>query len=349
VAQQRVGIGFIGAGGIARERHLPGLKGVEGVELVAVANRHRQSAEKVAREYGFSAVEDDWRALIDRRDVDAVFIAAPPYLHRDATIAALEAGKHVFCQARLARTYAEAKEMYAAARQSDRVTMVCPPPHAMRGDLFMKKLIADGYVGELREVHVHSMAPAFANPAAPLHWRQDAFLSGYNTLNLGMLAEVVHRWAGYFRQIVALTAYHIPRRAKAGSVQQVAVDIADSVGIVGSLRNGALGVFHFSGTAYHGGENRIELYGSEGTLVYPVATHAIVGGRKDEPGLQPLAIPADLVREWRAEAEFIDAIRTGSPVTPDFEEGLRYVEFTEAAYRSARTGQAVTLPLDSEF
>src|SRR5579871_5180416 len=47
VAQQRVGIGFIGAGGIARERHLPGLKAVEGVELVAVANRHRQSAEKV--------------------------------------------------------------------------------------------------------------------------------------------------------------------------------------------------------------------------------------------------------------------------------------------------------------
>jgi predicted dehydrogenase len=349
MAQQRVGIGFIGAGGIARERHLPGLKAVEGVELVAVANRHRASAEKIAREYGFGAVQDDWRSVIDRRDVDAIFIAAPPYLHRDATIAALQAGKHVFCQARMARTYAEAKEMYVAARLSDRVTMVCPPPHAMRGDLYVKKLIADGYLGQIREVHVHSLAAAFADPSTPLHWRQDAYLSGYNTLNLGMLAEVVHRWAGYFRQVTALTAYHIPRRSKVGSVQQVAVDVADSVGIVASLRSGALGVFHFSGTAYHGGDNRIELYGSEGTLVYPVASHAIIGGRKTEPGLQPLEIPSELVREWRAEAEFIEAIRTGSPVSPDFEEGLRYVEFTEAVYRSARTGQVVTLPLDSAF
>jgi predicted dehydrogenase len=349
MAQQRVGIGFIGAGGIARERHLPGLRAVEGVDLVAVANRRRSSAEKVAREYGFGAVHDDWRAVIDRRDVDAIFIAAPPYLHRDATIAALQAGKHVFCQARMARTFAEAKAMYVAARQSDRVTMVCPPPHAMRGDHFVKKLIGDGYLGHLREVHVHSLASAFADASTPLHWRQDSYLSGYNTLNLGMLAEVVHRWVGYFHQVSALTAYHVPRRTKAGSVQQVPVDVADSIGIVASLRNGALGVFHFSGTAYHGGDNRIELYGSEGTLIYPVSSHAIVGGRKNDPGLQPLAIPSELVREWRAEAEFVDAIRTGSPVSPDFEEGLRYIEFTEAVYRSARLGQTVTLPLDSEF
>jgi predicted dehydrogenase len=349
VAQQRVGIGFIGAGGISRERHLPGLKAVDGVELVAVANRRRASAEKIASEYGFAHVDDDWRRVLDRKDVDAVFIAAPPYLHRDASIAALQAGKHVFCQARMARTYAEAKEMYVAARQSDRVTMVCPPPHAMRGDLFMKKLIHDGYIGELREVHVHSMAAAFADASAPLHWRQDSFISGYNTLNLGMLAEVVHRWVGYFRQVSALTAVHVPRRPKAGSVQEVAVDVPDSVGIVASLRNGALGVFHFSGTAHFGGDNRIELYGSEGTLIYPVSSHAILGGRKGDAQLQPLAIPADLVREWRAEAEFINAIRTGVPVSPDFEEGLRYVEFTEAAFRSARTGKTQYLPLDSEF
>ena len=113
MALKRVGVGFIGAGGISRERHLPGLKAVEGVDLVAVANRRVESAEKVAREYGFANVHDDWQDVIDRPDVDAVFVAAPPYLHRDASVAAIEAGKHVFCQARMARTYAEAKEMYA--------------------------------------------------------------------------------------------------------------------------------------------------------------------------------------------------------------------------------------------
>lgn len=348
MAQERVGIGFIGAGGIARERHLPGLKAVPGVDFVTIANRTRASAAKIAAEYGFREVLDDWHDVVEHPDVDAVFVTAPPYVHRDATIAALEAGKHVFCQARLARTYAEALEMYDEARRSDRVTMVCPPPHAMRGDRFMKKLIGEGYLGTLREVHVHSLAGAFADASLPLHWRQDSFISGYNTLNVGMLAEVVHRWVGYFREITALTAYHVPRRRKVGSVQEVAVDVADSLGVVGTLRNGALAVFHFSGTAYFGGENRIELYGSEGTLVYKISTHEITGARRGDKDLAPLTIPADLVREWTAEADFIDAIRNGTPVTPDFEEGLRYMEFTEAVYRSASSRRTITLPLDPE-
>jgi len=349
MATQRVGIGFIGAGGIARERHLPGLQKVAGVDLVAVANRRRSSGEKVAAEYGFAHVCDDWREVIGRPDVDAVFIAAPPYMHRDATVAALQAGKHVFCQARMARNLAEAIDMYEAAQRSDRVTMVCPPPHALQGDRLMKKLIGEGYLGQLREVHVHSLAGSFADPSTPLHWRQDAFISGYNTLNLGMLAEVLHRWVGYFRQVTALTAYHVPRRHKSGSVQDVAVDVADSVGIVGAMRNGALAVFHFSGSVHFGGENRIELYGSEGTLTYEVATHRIRGGRAGDREPRPIEIPSDLVREWLAEAEFIEAIRTGSPVSPDFEEGLRYMEFTEAVYRSARSGMTISLPLEAAY
>jgi predicted dehydrogenase len=348
MAEAPVRIGFIGAGGIARQRHLPGLKAVPGVTLAAIANRHRASAEKVAAEFGFESVCDQWEDVVARSDVDAVFIAAPPYLHREATLAALAAGKHVFCQARLARNYAEAREMYEAARGSDRVTMICPPPHALRGDNFMKKLIGEGYLGQLREVHVHSLADTYADASAPLHWRQDSFISGINTQNLGMLAEVVHRWVGHFRQISAMAAYHVPRRRKEGSLQEVAVDIADSLGIVGTMRNGALGVFHFSGSTYHGGENRIELYGSQGTLVYPVVSHRILGAKAGERELKPIEIPPELVREWLAEAEFVNAIRHGGPVSPDFEEGLRYMEFTEAVYRSARSGRAITLPLEPE-
>lgn len=348
MASQRVGIGFIGAGGIARQRHLPGLKQIPGVELVAVANQHRDSSEKVAAEYGFSHVGRDLYEVIARPDVDAIFIATPPYLHKEATLAGLAAGKHVFCQARMARNYAEARLMYEAARRSDRVTMLCPPPHALRGDLLVKKLLKEGYLGQLREVHVHGMAGAFADSSTPIHWRQDEFISGYNTLNLGMLVEVLHRWVGYFDQVTAQLAVHTARRPKVGSVQEVPVDVADSLGIVATLRSGALAVFHFSGAVHFGGENRIELYGSEGTLVYPISSHRILGARAGESELRPIEIPADLAREWRAEADFVDAIRDGTPVSPDFEEGLRYIEFTEAVYRSARSGKAVRLPLAAE-
>jgi len=345
VADKTVRIGFIGAGGIAKERHLPGLKKVDGVELVVVANRSLASAEKIRKEYGFAEASDNWQAVVERPDVDAIFVAAPPYLHKPATVAALANGKHVFCQARMARNLAEARDMYEAAKRSDRVTMICPPPHAMKGDYYVKKLIRDGYFGQIREVHVHAFASSFADSNLPLHWRQDAFISGLNTLNVGMLVEVLHRWVGHFDQVSALTATHTPRRPKEGSIQEVAVDVADSVGIVGKLRNGGLAVMHFSGAAYHGGENRIEIYGSDASLVYFISSHRILAGKAGEPGLTPVEIPSELVREWSAEADFVNGIRTGAPVSPDFEEGLRYMEVTEAVYRSARTGKTQQLPL----
>src|SRR3954447_22375530 len=88
MAEERIGIGFIGAGGIARERHLPGFQAVPGVEFVTIANRTRASAEKVAADYGFGDVLDDWHDVVEHPDVDAVIVSAPPYLHRDATVAA---------------------------------------------------------------------------------------------------------------------------------------------------------------------------------------------------------------------------------------------------------------------
>lgn len=341
----RIGIGFIGAGGIARQRHLPGLQEVAGVEFVAVANRRRQTAEKVAADYGFKRVVDDWRAILEMPDVDAVFIAAPPYLHAVATIAALDAGKHVFCQARMARNYAEAKQMYDRSRQTKLVTMLCPPPHAMRGDYLVKKLIKDGYLGRLLELQVYNLLDSFVDPEAPLHWRQDFEVSGYNTLHLGMLVEVMHRWFGYANRVAAQAAIHTEKRRHPETGEIVPVKIADSLGVTARLENGALAVMHFSGTTRFAEESHFQMFGSEGTLYYYVNSHRILGARAGDKELQPIEIPSDLVREWRAEADFIDAIRLGTPVSPDFTEGLKYMEFTEAVYRSANTGRAVDLPL----
>jgi predicted dehydrogenase len=338
-------IGFVGAGAIARQRHLPGLRAVEGVELTAVTNSTRLSSERAASEWSFHHVCDDWRDLVRSEDIDAVFIGTPPYLHCEATLAALDAGKHVFCQARMARDYAEARRMYEAARRSDRVTMLCPPPHAMAGDYVVKRLLSEGLLGRLYHVSVRGLGTDYADPDAPLHWRQDAFLSGYNTLALGMWIEVLHRWVGPFASVSAQTAFHIPRRSRPGSVHPVEVRVADSLGIVGTLKSGAIAVLDVSGSTRFAGSPRIELFGSDGTLVYEVRGDRILAARRDEPDLQAVPIVPEEQRHWTAEADFIAAIREGTPVTPDFEEGLRYMEVTEAIYRAARTGQTVTLPL----
>ncbi len=96
-------VGFVGLGGICRSRHVPGLRRLDGVDIVAVANRTRESSERAAAQFGIPEVCDSWQQIVERDDIDAVFIGTWPYLHKDVSIAALNSGKHVFCQARMAR------------------------------------------------------------------------------------------------------------------------------------------------------------------------------------------------------------------------------------------------------
>ena len=205
-------IGFIGAGGIVRQRHVPGLRAVPGVELVGVANRSRASSERAARELGIERVYDDWQELVRADAVDIVWIGTHPATHREMSVAALAAGKHVFCQGRMALDFRDARAMWEAAERSDRTTMVCPPPHYVRGDRVIRDLLAEGFVGRPYDVVVQSYSATYADPATPIHWRQQRAVSGYNTLDVGMMVEVTQRWLGYARRVTALEKTHIPTR-----------------------------------------------------------------------------------------------------------------------------------------
>jgi predicted dehydrogenase len=340
-------IGIIGAGGIVKSRHLPGLAKIPGVRVTAVCNRSRESGEAAAREWDIPEVMTDWRALVAREDLDAVFIGTWPYTHAEMSIAALEAGKHVFCQARMARTAADARSMLAAAEaHPGQVAMLCPPPAGMRGDRLIRKLIGEGYLGEPRLVQARGLSAANADAQAPLHWRQDFDLQGYNTLTLGMWVEVIHRWMGPHRTVFASADNWTPFRRDPRTREEKRVRIAENVLIVAELENGARGGYQFSGVTQHPPHNTIELYGSEGTLRYDLETDEIVGGRAGDAAARPIPIPAELVREWTVEADFVRAIREGTPVEPSFRDGVLYMEFTEAVYRSAESRSEVRLPLE---
>ena len=109
-------VGVIGAGDNTRVRHIPGLQAIEGVEIVSVCNRSRESSQRVADAMGIPQVYDDWRALIASDEINAVMIGTWPYMHCEMTCAALEAGKHVMCEARMAMNAAEAHTMLRASQ-----------------------------------------------------------------------------------------------------------------------------------------------------------------------------------------------------------------------------------------
>src|SRR5438874_13332502 len=191
-------IGIVGAGNIVRTRHLPGLKRNPDVEIVAVSNSTYESSEKFCAEYCAAATPmRNWADLLALPDLDIIWIGTPPYMHSAVTISALEAGKHVFCQARMAMDRVEAEEMLAASkRYPELVTMLCPPPFGMRADLLVKKLLAENYIGRPHHVRLQSFTGAYLDPEAPPHWRQRIEISGLNVLTLGSYVEVLQRWLG---------------------------------------------------------------------------------------------------------------------------------------------------------
>jgi len=354
MATKNLRIGLVGAGGNTRARHIPGLRALPGVEIISVCNRRPASTAAAAREFGIPRTFQRWQDLVADPDLDAVVIGTWPYLHCPITLAALEAGKHVLTEARMALNAAEAHRMLAAARRYPRqVTQVVPSPFGLKGQRIMEELIEGGYVGELREVHVYSLTDALADQAAPLSWRQDAALSGYNMLTLGILQETLQRWAPPPVQVLAQVHAFVPARTDPESGVSRAVGTPDSVQVLAVLQNGARALYQFSGVMPFNQGSGVRFFGTEGILHYDLAAERIYGATRrgrarsvKMADLEEIPIPEDKAGGWRVEADFVEAIRQGTPIRfTDFARGVDYMEFTEAVARSALQGHAVDLPL----
>lgn len=333
---QPVRIGIVGLGKNTRNRHVPGFRAIEGVELVSVCNRRPESTKQAAGEFGIPKTFDNWEQLVADDDIDAVMIGTWPYLHCPITLAALENRKHVLTEARMACNLAEARQMLEAANaHPDLTAQIVPSPFGLRAGDQVRELLDDGYIGELREFVIRGANSDFANPTAPLHWRQSAEFSGINMLALGILHETLTRWIPNPSWVFA--------SAKTASPQATR---PDSVHIMTELAGGARGLYHLSGVVHHGGGFGIELFGASGTIKYDFASDRLLVASSDDGTVQEVAVPKDKQGGWRVEADFIEAIRGGDkPTLTNFAGGVRYMEFTEAVERSARASLPVTLPL----
>ena len=348
MSNQPLRIGLIGAGGNTRKRHIPGLRAVAGVEIVAVCNRRPQSTAAAAREHGIRKTFDHWQDLVADPEVDAVVIGTWPYLHCPITLDALAAGKHVLTEARLAMNAAEAHQMLAASKKADPlVAQVVPSPYGLRANDVVVEQLRQGAIGQLLEVQVTCLTDALADQAAPLSWRQDVALSGFNMLQLGILHETLLRWVPRPVRVLAQAHAFIQTRIDPESGVRRPVGTPDSVQALAILENGARAIYHFSGVTKFGQEMSIRLYGSEGMLHYDMIADKLHLTSQRGRTAEEVPVPSEKARDWRVEADFIDAIRTGAPVRfTDFATGVAYMEFTEAVARSAQRGEAVELPLE---
>lgn len=343
MSTKSISVGVIGAGANTTSKHIPGLQAIEGVDIVAVCNRSRASGERVATEFNIPHVYEDWMALINAPEVDAVVIGTWPYMHCRLTLAALAADKHVMCEARMAMNAAEAHRMRDASRMKPNlVAQIVPSPFTLRVDTTVKRLLAEGYLGDLLAVEVRA-GSGFLDKDGPMHWRHDFDLSGYNIMGMGIWYEALLRWVGGATSVAAMGKTFVNTRINSEGLRK-AVRIPEHIDIVGDLACGAQ--LHMQISAVTGllGGPEAYLFGSEGTLRF--AGNKLYGGQRGDDALAEIEIPAGDVGGWRVEDEFISAIRGQEEIThTSFEDGVKYMEFTEAVTRSMQSGSTIALPL----
>jgi predicted dehydrogenase len=329
-------IGIVGAGGIVRAEHVPRFRAIEGVGLVAVANRSAESSRRAAQELGIPRAVDDWRSLVADPEIDAVLVGAWPYLHAPVTIAALEAGKHVLTEARMAATADDARSMLRTSLvHPELVAMVVPASFSSWADKTIERTLRGGSIGRVRHARVAWDASGPGNPAD--FWRWQRRYSGQNVMALGIVAEAMARWLGDARAVSATASLGEPFRP--GPSGPVRSDIPDHVLALIEYPDDVTASLEMSARTNAIESNRATFYGTEGTLRVDFGAERIerapLGG-----AWEPVEVGNEDRAGWTAEIDFVAAIRGEQEVTlTDFATGLAYMAFVEAVNRSATGGQ----------
>jgi predicted dehydrogenase len=338
-----VRVGIVGSGGWTRHRIIPRLQAIPGVQVVAVANRTRTSSERASTEFGIPALFPEWRSLVTSTEIDAVYVGGWPHLHHAVTLAALAAGKHVLVEAHMAANAAEAREMLAAAKaRPDLVAQVVTVGRLVKAERTVRRLLHEGFLGELLAVDLR-VSEGFPDPTRPWPRRQQRALAGDNALYTGVWYEELMRWVGEIVSVCAMGRTFVGWRPNEEGHLAPAT-MPDHLGVLGELACGAQAHLLFSGVCGLAGPNNVWLFGREGTLFFDQSAQELYGGRKGQPSLERIEIPAAECGGWHVTEEWIAAIRGERPIGyTTFEDGVKHHEFSDAISRSLASGQRVSV------
>ena len=350
MSQPRINVGIIGAGANTRLLHIPRLQALQNVHVIAVANRTLKSAKKVAKDFGIPEALESWEEIIFRDDIDAVCIGTWPYMHAPITMAALEAGKHVLCEARMAMNANEASAMLEMSRINPHlIAQIVPAPLTLKFDRTIVELISKDFIGDLITIDARLTNGTFLQRDSVLHWRQDRSLSGNNIMFMGIWYEIIMRWLGPATSVQAIGQIVVKHRRDA-KARRRAMTIPDHMDVIGEMAQG--GQIRLSVSTVTGHLPTVDIYicGTKGTIHLFEANGEIIleAGAANARRLKIVRIPKNKQGSWRVEEEFINAIRGIETVThTDLETGVQYMEWTDAVATALRTGRTVYLPLEA--
>jgi predicted dehydrogenase len=362
----KIRLGLVGAsvsGTWSSRSHLPAVQASDDVALTAVCTTRPESAEAARQAFGAKLAFHDYNAMAASPDIDAVAVVVRVPSHYGPVKAALEAGKHVYCEWPLGRTTAEAEELTDLARRKGVVTAVGLQARVNPAILHLKHLIEADYIGEILAIHVSLMREGVLSRPSNRVWQRDVSL-GANTLTIanGHTIDAMRFVAGDFARLSAVVTTQAKQWLDTGTREWLDVSSPDNILINGTLANGAVVSSHVNAIPYAGSGYRMEIYGREGTLIAsgedsPQLGHVYLHGAKGGNTLQPIAVPdrltvvPDATPDTEARnvgqmyARFSKAIGGGgSHGLPDFETAVALHRLIDAIRYAADTGTTVTIP-----
>lgn len=265
----RLRFGIIGTGEFAQLCHIPGLKSHPQAEVVALCGRRRDHTRAIADRIGIPEIHTDYKELCSRGDLDGVTIVTPNVCHGEQAIAALQHGKHVFCEKPLAMTVSECEEMVRAAELSGKVHQVAFTFRYLYGVQELKHRVQKGDIGAPYYVRIQydnwtGLLPGWQ----PGWWANRDIAGGGMLYELGShLFDIVRFLFGPFKAITGF-AHNIPRRAvNGGTGRPMQVETDDIASACFVHRNGLRGQWFISRATSPFAENGyLEVIGSEGAL-----------------------------------------------------------------------------------
>ncbi|MBA1155523.1 Gfo/Idh/MocA family protein [Microvirga mediterraneensis] len=332
--------------------------------LTVLAEASQDLAERKARELGFARATGDWRSLVADPEVDVVSITTPNAFHPDMAIAALEAGKHVWCEKPMATRLFDAERMLAAARASGRVAALGYNYIQNPVMRLIRRLLDEGQIGEVNHVRVEMDEDFMADPEELFYWKSEAS-SGHGALDDFAVHPLSLLWTlvGGVRRVCGHMAKPYADRPVQGGGRR-AVETYDIATVLMELESGVSGLLAVNRSAWgRKGRIAVQIFGSKGTIVYDqermneVQLYTADGGKETQGFRTILAsphhppydkfIPApghglgfnDLkVIECR---ELIRRIEGDAAHLITFEEGILIERTVDAMARSAHEGRWV--------
>jgi predicted dehydrogenase len=348
----KVRVGIVGTSWWADLMFLPPLTSYELCSVTALCGRNRERADEVAQMYGVPQVFTDYRQMIEQADIDAIFVLTSDESHYEITMAALNAGLHVFCDKPLANNAEHVKTMHETAEAKRVKHMTMYTWHWVPSLIRAKQMVDTGYIGNAFHGNIRFIT-GFGR-GSEYAWRFDADLCNGVAADLGSHAIHLAQWLlGDVKAVSAQLGYHVPHEGREGMSLNKA---NDSALITLELTGGAGAQITVSSVAHTGiGErNDVLLCGEHGsieagwrlteTLRLSNFLRASQEGNdevvRDEHEM-------DFLKFFNTESagprRFIDCIVNDTPAYPSFKEGYKVQQVIDAALLSHNTGCRVAI------